>query len=152
MKNDKARRWTTKEMTVFVAMWQNNAPLEEIAVTLNSTVGAIRKHVVRLRQQGIPLNRRVAGNIAGKYNALWTQGDIEFLMRRRQENATMEQIAVELNRTFSAVQGMIQRLRIEGAGIKMLGAGRKRLWDVGAIRSMVFMDNVVPIDHAKKAA
>jgi len=149
--NDTSHRWTTEELMRFVAEWNLGTPIAEMVTIFNCGPTAIRAQVVRLRQQGVPLPRRRAGNMAGKYGIPWTQADVEYLIRRRKEGATGEAIAVELGRTFHSIQGMAQNLRKNGV-IEPKGAGRRRLWDLQAVRASAVMDNIIPIERGKKAA
>lgn len=123
-------RWTDDELKLLMEMWLQDAPLATIATELNSTNYAISKMIVRLRQNGIPLPRRNRGHKVGSNSGkLWTQGEAEYVARRRQEKATVENIAAELGRTYSAVNAMIQRLRKEGVTLAMQGCGVRRLWN-----------------------
>ena len=152
MKHGHDHRWTTDELMRLVAHWQSGVSIEEIIEAFNISRSALRMQILRLRQQGVPLDKRRAGNMAGKYAAPWTQSDCEYLMRRRKEGATAEQIATELNRTHSAVQGMVASLRKNGAEIECKGGGRRRLWDVSQLHAMVVMDNVLPMTRERKKA
>lgn len=109
----------------------------EIASLFNSTSFAINKIVVRLRREGIPLKRRTAGHRTGRVNKLWTQEEVEYVIRRRNDRATVEVIAAELGRSFIGVQNLIQKLRKEDVPIQMLGMGVRRLWNVEALKMAV---------------
>lgn len=130
-------RWTDDESKRLIGLWLDGAELDRIAESFGTTRYAINKHVQRLRNEGIPLPRRNNGHKAGRRNKLWTQSEVEFLIRRRNENATAEQIAIELDRSFLAVQGMIQKLRKEEVEVKRLGQGSRRLWDAGKLKATV---------------
>lgn len=152
MKTDHSNRWTTEQLIKFAALWAADVPIQEIVTEFGCSATAVRRLVVRLRQDGIPLKRRRAGNMAGKHSIPWTQEDVQYLIRRRNEGATGEQISIELNRTFGAIQCMVQAVRKSGASIKMFGSGRRRLWDVDKINAAAVMDNIIPIDRAKRVA
>lgn len=65
----------------------------------------------------------------------WTQSEVEYVIRRRNDKISAEQIAEELDRTFLGVQALIQKLRKEDVPIRMLGSGKRRLWDVSALKA-----------------
>lgn len=132
--NYKGHRWTTDEIKTLMQYWAAGISMPEIANKLNCTQYALLKQIQRLRKQGIPLERRRNGNIAAKSHANWTQGDVEFLIRRRKENATAEDIGRELGRTPNAVQAMIQKLRSEEVNVPMLGCGVRRLYNVEELK------------------
>jgi biotin operon repressor len=123
------RRWTEAEMRRFIGMWIEGKELDDICEAFGTTRYAINKLAGRLRRDGVPLPRRNAGHRAGRRNQLWTPSEVEFLIRRRNEKATAEQIALELDRSFLAIQGMIQKLRLEGVRVRQLGRGTRKLWD-----------------------
>lgn len=131
-------------------MWQKDSPLEEIATALNASQFAIGKMVVRLRQQGIPLTRRKRGHVAGRRNTNWSHSEVEFLIRRRAENATCEVVAMELSRTVIAVNAMIQNLRKEGVNVPMFGQGVRRLWDVNALKGTFQNIVQIPIENSEQ--
>jgi biotin operon repressor len=131
------RRWTDAELKKLIGLWLGGVELDAIAQEFGSTRYAVNKVVGRLRRDGVPLPRRNAGHRAGRRNALWTQAEVEYLFRRRNEKATAEQIAEELDRSFLAVQGMIQKLRQDGVSVRMLGQGTRRLWDADALRAAI---------------
>jgi transposase len=137
-------RWTEQETMELVAMWANGDAVEAIAARFNVTARGINTHITRLRANGIPIPRRAAGHQAGRSNQPWTQEEVEFLIRRRTERATAEQIANELNRSFLGVQGMIQRLRKESVDLPMYGMGVRRLWDPQKLRDAIAMRGLVP--------
>src|SRR5262245_29979244 len=119
------RRWTETEMRKFIGMWIDGNDIDDIASAFGSTRYAVNKLAGRLRQDGVPLPRRNNGHKAGRRNTLWTQAEVEFLIRRRNERATAEQIALELDRSFLAVQGMLQNLRKEGVSVRKFGQGKR---------------------------
>jgi len=136
----KDHKWTNEELRLLMRMWAEEKTLEEISEALNSTPYAISKMVVKLRRQGVPLARRKKGHVAGRKNASWTQGEVEFLYRRRQESATAETIAMELGRTYHSVNAMILKLRGEGVKVPMLGSGVRKLWDATALQTMAIVN------------
>ena len=71
-------------------MWLAGKELDDIAAEFGSTRYAINKLAGRLRRDGVPLPRRNAGHRAGRRNKLWTQSEVEFLIRRRNERASAE--------------------------------------------------------------
>ena len=123
-----AHRWTEAELKTLIAMWVSDDDIEVIAKHFNVTRHAINAQVWRMRSEGVPIPRRRAGTQAGRSHTPWTQEEVEFLVRRRRDGATAEQIGVELGRTFSAVQAMTQTLRKSGVQIRMFGSGKRRLW------------------------
>jgi biotin operon repressor len=127
-------RWTDEEIKTLMAEWAENTDISIIAATLNVTCNALLKMITRLRANGIPLKRRQAGHIAGRRNQPWTQEEVEYLVRRREEQATVEVIANELCRSLNGVNGMIQKMRQEGVAVKMLGCGVRRLWSSEKLR------------------
>lgn len=131
------RRWTDDELKKLIGLWMGGVELDAIAAEFGSTRYAVNKLVGRLRRDGIPLPRRNAGHRAGRRNTLWTQSEVEYLVRRRNEKATAEQIAEELDRSFLAVQGMLQRLRKEGVSVRQLGQGARRLWSADTLRAAI---------------
>lgn len=131
----KGHRWTDGEIKTLMSMWAQGYPPAEIAEALNATPFAIAKMVVRLRKSGIPLTRRKRGHVAGRSNQPWTQAEVEYLVRRRRERATMDEIATDLGRTPYGVAGMIQKLRGEDVQVPMYGMGVRRLWDPTSLRA-----------------
>ncbi len=125
----KGHRWTDDELTALMGMWADGRSPFHIAKTLGVTPKAVDKMVVRLRQNGIPLQRRTKGHVAGRSNKPWTQSEVEHLMRRRKERATMDEIASDMGRTHHAINAMITKLRREGVPIMMFGQGVRRLWN-----------------------
>jgi biotin operon repressor len=133
-KHRNGRRWTTEQLKSLMEMWAAGRPVEEIAAELEATTHAILKMVQRLRGDGIPLARRTRGHKHGRANKPWTQEEIEYLYRRRLAGATDEEIAIDLGRSWSAVQNMASVLRQGGAPIAMRGQGVRRLWSVEALK------------------
>lgn len=131
------RRWTEAEIRKFIGLWIAGTELDEIAAVFGSTRYALNKLAGRMRRDGIPLPRRKNGRKAGRAHKLWTQSEVEFLIRRRNEQATAEQIALELDRSFLAVNGMIQKLRIEGVDVRVLGRGKRKLWDAETLKGAI---------------
>lgn len=147
----KGHRWTTKELRTLMELWAAGAELEVIADTLNATTAAVAEMVQRMRKNGIPLERRRRGHIAGRSNKLWTQGEVEFLVRRRMEKATSEEIAMEIGRTWNAVSAMITKLRNESVPIAMRGQGVRRLWNAEALKAVTVQApeaNVIELNAA----
>jgi biotin operon repressor len=130
-------RWTDEELKSLMASWAEGWDVAIIADNLNVTRAAVLKMVVRLRSNGIPLAKRQAGHVAGRRNQPWTQEEVEYLVRRREQLATTEQIAIDLQRSWSSVQLMIGKLRKEGVPVKMLGCGVRRLWDPAKLMQSV---------------
>jgi biotin operon repressor len=124
----KDHRWSNEEIKTLMKMWSDGEIIEVIANALNSTPRAIDKMVTRLRQHGIPLARRTKGHRKGNSNKYWTQAEVEYLVRRRKERATAEEIAGELERTYSAINAMIQKLRKEEVTVERFGQGIRRKW------------------------
>lgn len=132
-KHRNGRRWTTEELKRLMELWAAEKPLAEIAEALGATTHAVLHIVQRMRADGIPLARRTRGHKHGRSNKPWTQEEVEYLFRRRLAGATDEEIAVDLGRSWSAVQNMVHLLRKEGAPVAMKGNGVRRLWSVTAL-------------------
>lgn len=148
-------RWTNGEIKQLMALWVDGLTVDEIASALETTRPAISKMIVRLRKNGIPLPRRTKGNIAGRAFKPWTQAEVEYLVRRRYEKATSEEIANELGRTWNAVDAMIGKLRGEGVAVPMRGQGVRRLWDSDLVKSTFVSskmeeNNLVEMDFVKR--
>ena len=130
----KGHRWTHEELIKLMQLWANEVPILDIANQLKSTQISILKQVQRMRKDGIPLARRRKGHVANKSNNCWTQGEVEYLLRRRNEKATSNDIAIELERTPNAVDAMIQKLRKENVKVAMRGNGVRRLWNAESLK------------------
>jgi biotin operon repressor len=130
-------RWTEEELRRLISMWLEGSEHEEIQKEFNCSRAAITKIVLRLRRDGVPLPRKIAGHKAGRANKPWTQSEVEFLVRRRNESISAEQIAVELDRSFFAVQGMIGTLRKHGVRVRMLGSGVRKLWNAESLKGAI---------------
>jgi hypothetical protein len=133
MKGQHGRRWTTEQLMRLTAMWLRGDDVAAIAAEFGTTTFAINKTIGLMRADGIPMPRRKQGHVAGRKNKPWTQSEVEYVVRRRAEHATAEQIATELDRSFYGVQGLICKLRQENVPVPMLGNGKRRLWDSSAI-------------------
>lgn len=148
-----AHRWTDAELKTLIALWTGDKPIDDIAAHFGVTRHAINAQVWRMRAQGVPIPRRKSGTQAGRAHTNWTQEEIEFLVRRRRDGATAEQIGVELARSFCAVQGMVQTIRKQGVDIPMFGSGKRRLWSVANLQ--VAMSgrhlSLIPEDVARTA-
>jgi biotin operon repressor len=155
-KHYKGHRWTTDELKRLMQMWQAGSSLEEIGEVIHSTEYALLKMIQKMRAQGVPLKRRDRGRkraigqdrnaavVPGKnYGRLWTQADLEFVVRRRKENATAEEIAIELGRSVGGVNGIIQRLRAELVPVPMRGMGVRRLWNPSELRAKFIEDDQI---------
>lgn len=145
----KGHRWTQEELIALMAMWAEGKSPQEIADHLHATPFAVAKMVSKMRKNGIPLTRRRRGHPAGRSNTLWTQGEVEYLIRRRIERATADEIAVELGRNFSAIHGMVQKLQAELVQVPMYGNGMRRLWDANALRATFL--GITPGDDRSEA-
>lgn len=132
-------RWTTDELKQLMKLWAEETSLSEIAATLGVTTASVLKMVNKLRKNGVPLKRRTRGHIAGRSNQCWTQGEVEYLIRRRAEKATAEEIGMELGRTWNAVNAMIGKLRQENVPVAMRGNGVRRLWNADALKGVAVM-------------
>lgn len=130
-------RWSNDELKQMMAMWAADDSVDAIATALNSSRTAVLKMVQKLRKNGIPLKRRTPGNNASRAWKPWTQEEISFLIRRRGEKATVDQIAFELGRTVNAATQMIQVLRRNDVPVPMFGQGVRRLWDANELRVIV---------------
>src|SRR3990167_11284606 len=99
-------RWSQEELIALMGDWAAGLSPQEIGIKLNVTPFAVPKMVVKLRKNGIPLTRRKRGHKTGRSNQLWTQAEVEYLIRRREDRATLDEIAADLERTHSAVNVM----------------------------------------------
>lgn len=141
-------RWTMVELSRLMELWQDGTPQRDIATQLETTPGAIRHVVQRLRTGGVPLTRRTKGNVAGRSQRPWTQGEVEYLMRRRADKAVNEEIGIELGRSESAVGGMVRKLRSEQVPIAMRGNGVRRLYDPERLKALAIqMPNIADIQR-----
>jgi biotin operon repressor len=146
-------RWSTAELRVLMQGWAAKASVSEIADQLHVSEFAVLKMVNKLRKNGIPLERRTKGNFAGRLWKLWTQGEVEYLVRRRAEKATTEEIAVELGRTVNGVFGMISKLRRENVPIAMRGCGVRRLWNADDLKGVALQaPEILMIESSHPAA
>jgi len=129
-------RWNDKEIKLLMELWQKDKTTSQIAKALNCSEYAILKQARRLRDLGIPLKKRKAGNKPDNASEKWTKGEIEYLIRRRNEKATNEEIGNELQRSWDAIQAMIYKLRNAGVSIAMRGNGVSRKYDIEAAKAM----------------
>lgn len=135
-------RWTDAELKQLLAMWFDGKTVEEIAAAFNISPRGVNKCVQRLRANGITVPRRKAGNTAGRASKYWTPEEVEYLIRRRNEKASTETIANELDRTFMGVQGMVQALRKSGVPVTRFGQGRRKLWDPARLAEAVALRSI----------
>lgn len=142
-------RWTTGELKELMRLWFSGADVGVIADQFAITPRGVNKQITRMRQNGIPLPRRKAGNQHGRAGKPWTQEEVEYLIRRRNERANAEIIANELNRSFMAVHGMVQALRKNGVDVTTFGQGRRKLWDPARLADAVALRGIS--DNSKSA-
>jgi biotin operon repressor len=152
----KGHRWTNEELKKLMKMWADGESVYDISDQLNCGKNAIQKMVVRLRKEGIPLERRRRGHVVGRSNKLWTQAEVEYLLRRRYEKATVEEIGMDLGRTWNAVNAMIQKLRSEDVSVPMMGQGVRRLWNPNTLKKFAVIEKneetkIVDLDLKKQA-
>lgn len=121
-------KWTEAEMREFIGMWIAGKEIDEIAQHFNVSRHAINVMATRMRREGVPLPRRKKGHRAERQNKPWTQEEVEYLVRRRNEKVSCEVIGVELGRSFLAVQAMVRKLKSEGVDVGEFGKGARRLW------------------------
>jgi biotin operon repressor len=138
----KGHRWTNEELVKLMKYWAADATLDAIATELSSTKTSILKQVQRMRKAGIPLKRRRKGHITDRVNTSWTQGEVEYLIRRRNDRATSEEIGSEIGRTPNAVDAMIQKLRKDNVQVAMRGNGVRRLWDSEALKALTMQESL----------
>jgi biotin operon repressor len=150
MKSVNGHRWSSAELKTLMAMWVDNKSLDVMSKELGVSRFAINKMVTRLRKEGIPLPKRTRGHEAGRRNHPWTQSEVEYLIRRREDKATCEQIAQELDRSFLGVQGMIQNLRKQDVQVPMLGCGVRKLWNADSLKAAI-AGNVIRLEHKRAA-
>ena len=134
MGNDSVRfnygnRWDSDGIRNLMRLWSEGISVQSIAKQLKTSSYAISKMVVRLRQNGVPLARRKKGHVSGRSNQLWSQSEVEYLVRRRKDGVTAEQIGIDLGRTTNAVNAMISNLRMKNVPVGLLGNGCRKLWD-----------------------
>lgn len=130
-------RWTQAELLSLMQLWEADEHVSDIATSLGASTHAVVKMVGRLRAQGLPLKRRRKGRKIGDRNRggkPWTQAEVEYLVTRRRDRATMEEIGAELGRSYAAIAGMIENLRKRGVAVPQFGAGMKALYDVSGLR------------------
>jgi biotin operon repressor len=130
-----AHRWTEAEMRELIGMWLAEKPTEEIAARFGVRPRSIMRLAGRIRREGVPLPKRKTGNFAGRLGKPWTQEEVEYLVRRRNERANAQQIADELDRTHNAVSAMISKLRSEGVNVRLIGHGTRKLWSAASLRA-----------------
>lgn len=128
-------RWTNEQIKEIMNLWSQEIEAPIIAEKMNSSLSAISKLIVRLRAEGIPLKRRQRGHKLGRSNQLWTQSEIEFLVRRRMDNVSCERIGLDLGRSYNSVNAMVMKLRNEGVSVPMYGQGVRRLWDADILKA-----------------
>lgn len=150
-RNNKGHRWTHEEASRLKDLWIEGKSYDDISEVIGVTRFAIMRMVARMRKEGVPLPRRTRGNYAGRHNQLWSQGEVEYLVRRRQERATTEQIGIELQRTFQSVQGMIAKLRTLGVDVPMLGCGVRKKWDPEQLKATMVGQNVIRLEDCYAA-
>lgn len=128
-------RWTNAQVAKLIKLWNDGVPIPDIAKKLDSSPCAIGTMVRRLRHYGIEMEKRTRGHRKGDLNSRWTQKDIDWLLKRRQEGATINQMAEELGRTVHSVAGMTLKLRKMGAPVGQHNSGITKLWSVEAIKA-----------------
>jgi len=146
----KGHRWSTEEYKRLIDLWIEGKTVEEIGAALNVTNYSVLKQIVRLRQDGVPIPRRTQGHVSGRKNTPWTQSEVEYIIRGRQQKLTIEKIALDLGRSWSGVNSMIGKLRKEGVPVPMYGMGVKRLWDGNALTASIVGRHLVPIEGGLK--
>ncbi len=152
MKNTNGHRWTNDELKSLMALWAEHEALDVMAAKLGVTRYSILKQIQRLRKEGIPLERRKKGHVSGRSNQLWTQEEVQYLMRRRSEGGTYEEVSTELGRSFNAICGMVNKLRKENIPIAGEGRGLHRQWDTEALKAFALKlpeHNVVALDRSE---
>lgn len=137
MKKQKYHKWTVAQLQQLIGDWCAGMSLDAMCEKYGATRFAITKQVLRMRKDGVAIPRRTPGHVPEQCNKLWSQGEVEYLIRRRNDRATAEQIASELGRTFLGVQAMIRKLRDEGVPVQMLGNGVRRQWDAEQLKGAV---------------
>lgn len=135
-------RWTNDEIKSLMKQWVGNVPLIEIASDLKVSQLALLKQIQRLRGSGIPLPNRTNGHQLGIKNRNWTQGETEYLIRRRNEKANCTEIGNELNRSPNSIQAMIQTLRKENVHVAMRGCGVRRKWDAEYLKGLLLNESL----------
>jgi transposase len=148
-----AHRWTETEMRELIGMWLSDKPTEDIARHFGVRPRTIYRLAGRIRREGVPLPKRKLGHVAGRHQKPWTQEEVEYIVRRRNERANAQQIAEELDRTHNAVSAMIYKLRQEGVNVRLIGHGTRRLWDPASLRAAMAGRGLrIVEDEAEEAA
>jgi biotin operon repressor len=127
-------RWAEDDLRTLIAMWCDGKVADEIGRHFGISARGVTKAIGRLRRQGVPLPKR-GGWVPGRRQKPWTQEEVEYLIRRRNERASSAKIAEELDRTDFAISAMIHKLRQEGVNVRMLGHGTRRLWNAENLRA-----------------
>ena len=122
-------RWTNEEIMKLTKLWLSGDDTAVIAKKMGCSLSALNKITVRLRKSGFLVPYKRSGHKAGRTNKPWTQSEVEYLLRRREEGSTSEEIASELDRTFYGILGMLQSLRKHDVNFTNHGQGRRKLWD-----------------------
>lgn len=152
-KFNNGHRWSEAEMREFIGLWMSNADILDMAKLFSVRPRTLYRLAGRLRREGIPLPKRKQGHVAGRHQKPWTQEEVEYLVRRRNDRANSQQIAEELDRTQNAVAAMIDKLRKEGVNIRMLGQGSRKLWSAASLRAAIAGRGLrVVSDEADEAA
>src|SRR3989442_732689 len=110
-------RWTNEELQEYIKLYLSGKDSSEIANHFGVSISAVNKMALRMRKNGVMLPYKKRGHIAGRKNRQWTQEEVEYLVRRRNEGALTEEIASELDRTIYGVQGIICTLKSNGVEI-----------------------------------
>lgn len=141
-------RWTTEEVIDFMSRWNRGDSIPEMAEHFGCSRYGINKQVTRLRRDGVYLARRTKGrggedSGALRSQQLWTSEETEYLIRRRHNRASIEEIAVELGRSVYAINGMVQQLRKSGVKVPIYGSGQRKLWDADEINQAIAARHVL---------
>ena len=130
-------RWTDEELKRFIGEWLSGKETSEIAAAFGVSIAACNKIALRIRKEGIALPYKKRGHVAGRTNMAWKQEEVEYVIRRRAEGATNDEIASELDRTIYSILGILQKLREDGVSYQRNGGGRKRLWNSEKLRMAI---------------
>lgn len=117
------KKWTKAEEAFLEARYREGVPVKEIAEQLGRTKESVYRRHHELVHDGAPSARVTelvsetqaqTKELASKNRSPWTVSDFEILMSMYREGVEQKYIALELGRTFRAIQGKITLLLKDG--------------------------------------